>query len=422
MKILFYNHTGKVSGAEHLLLMILSQLDRDRFDPVVVCPREGTLQTMAEGLAVPVETVAGLEARFTWRVDRLTRYCKSFYQTVSQVRRKVVSLEPVLIHANSIRSGLVATAATLGLGTRVIWHLHDLLPRHPLSTAIRGFACFSLRSRMIAVSQAVAGNFRGAFFPLRKRASVILNAIDLNKFQPAPDVRAAKRRELELDNTEFVVGIIGQITPRKGPLQLLRAFARVLVDLPQAVLVIVGAPLFNRDHEYLDLLKRTALELGLGRSVRILGSRSDVAAVMQSFDLLVINSSVEPFGLVALEAMACNTPVLAAATGGLCEIVEHGKDGWLFPPGDEESLAAAIINLSRQPLLRTNLIEEGRKKVALNFGAERYMKELQDFYLQVGNAAIAATPNRNAMGRKHFTQRRKEAKAQRLKNTTQVVR
>jgi glycosyltransferase involved in cell wall biosynthesis len=103
---------------------------------------------------------------------------------------------------------------------------------------------------------------------------------------------------------------------------------------------------------------------------------------MQALDLLVINSSAEPFGLVALEAMACGTPVLATATGGLAEIIEHGKDGWLVPSGDEASLAAAIASLSRQPVLRATLVEEGKKTVASRFNAERYMTELQEFYLE----------------------------------------
>ena len=78
MKILFYNHTGQVSGAERVLLMILARLDQRRFDPVVICPEEGPLLSMATSLGVPVQSVPGLEARFTWRVDRLLRYLKSF--------------------------------------------------------------------------------------------------------------------------------------------------------------------------------------------------------------------------------------------------------------------------------------------------------------------------------------------------------
>ena len=119
MKILFYNHTGQVSGAERMLLMILSELGRDRFDSLVVCPEQGPLQEMAKELGVPLESIAGLDARFTWRVDNLVRYCKSFFGVIRQLRRSVVDIKPDLLHANSIRSGLVATVATVGLGTRL---------------------------------------------------------------------------------------------------------------------------------------------------------------------------------------------------------------------------------------------------------------------------------------------------------------
>src|SRR6185295_2484062 len=102
MKILFYNHTGKVSGAERLLLMILSRLDRSVIDPVVVCPSQDSLFRLVSDLGVEVQTVVGLEARFTLRADYLVRYLQSFYRVISQVRRTVIRIKPDLIHANSI--------------------------------------------------------------------------------------------------------------------------------------------------------------------------------------------------------------------------------------------------------------------------------------------------------------------------------
>lgn len=392
MKILFYNHTGKVSGAERMLLMILSRLDRGVFDPVVVCPEPDSLAGLVSDLGVPVETVAGLEARFTLRGDHLARYVKSFLQVIRQLRLTVMRVEPDLIHANSIRSGLVATAATIGLRSRVVWHLHDLLPRHPLSSMIRTFAALSGRTRMIAVSEAVASNFCGGLSSLRKRTRVILNAIDLNQFQANHKTKQEKRDELQLGAAETLIGIVGQITPRKGQLELLRAFAKVRTDVPRAMLLIVGAPLFNRDPEYLELLNKTAAELGIAGNVRMLGARNDVAAIMQGLDLLVVNSSAEPFGLVALEAMACGTAVLACATGGLREIIEHGRDGWLVPRCNEKALGAAIVSLSRQPLLRARLVREGRKKVASRFSSDRYLTELESFYQNVGNVEFAEQP------------------------------
>ena len=395
MKILFYNHTGQVSGAERVLLLILSRLDRDRFGSLVVCPEQGPLQEMASDLGVAVESVAGLDARFTLRLDTLVRYCKSFSGVIRQLRRRVIEFKPDLLHANSIRSGLVATAATIGLGTRVVWHLHDLLPPHPLSAAIRMFAALSKRTRMIAVSEAVARNFRGRFSRLlRDRVSVILNSIDLDKFQLDEAAKRAIRRELRFRETDLAIGIVGQITPRKGQLELLRAFGRTLTEVPDAVLLIVGAPLFNRDHEYLELLKRTTAELGIGNNVRLLGARSDIGTIMQALDLLVVNSSAEPFGLVILEAMACATPVLATAVDGIPEIIKHEENGWLIPPANETALAEAIAHLYRRPLLREGLGERGKQHVPAHFSVGRYMTDLQTFYRSGIDAKLRTVPNK----------------------------
>lgn len=389
MKILFYNHTGQVSGAEYLLLMILAGLDRDSFSAMVICPEQGPLLENVKGLSVPAEKVRGLDARFTLRPDFLLYYLRSFWHVIRDVRRAVVAIAPDLVHANSIRAGLVATAATVGLKTRVVWHVHDLLPRHPLSILIRACACLATRTRMIAVSQSVADNFTGAFFPLRRRVSVILNGIDLEKFQPNQTSRNAIREELRIEQADLVIGIVGQLTRRKGQLELVRAFARVVRELPRAVLVIVGSPLFNRDQEYADSIQQTATELGFDDRVRMTGPRSDVSAVMQAIDLLVVNSSVEPFGLVALEAMACGRPVLAAISGGIPELIEHRRNGWLIKQGDEDALTDAIVHLGRDPGLRGQFAAQGKRHVTSRFSADRYVAELHDFYCSMNNSILA---------------------------------
>jgi L-malate glycosyltransferase len=391
MKVLFYNHTGQVSGAERVLLMILARLNRHSFRSVVICPDEGPLSELAVELGVTVENIAPLQARFTWRLNQLFAYAKSFFGVMLLLRRRVCEIKPDILHANSIRAGLVATTATFGLKTRVVWHLHDLLPRHPLSTLIRVFAALSRRSSMIAVSEAVAKNFRGRLTPLlQERVKVILNAIDLETFAPGKTTRREIQKQIRIRESDLILGIVGQITPRKGQLELLRAFAEALIKIPNSVLLIVGAPLFNRDHEYLELLKRTISELGIGKNARILGARSDIPAVMQALDLLIVNSTAEPFGLVIPEAMACGTPVLATAIDGIPEIVEHGETGWLVRPGNEDELSEAIVYLARRSELRETLAKRGRAHVRERFSLRRYLTELENFYGSITPARLEA--------------------------------
>ena len=102
---------------------------------------------------------------------------------------------------------------------------------------------------------------------------------------------------------------------------------------------------------------------------------------MRALDLLVVNSRVEPFGLVALEAMACGTPVLATGVRRNAEMIGHGKTGWLVPPGDEQALATAIVDLWRRPVSARRPSLEGKKHVAAHFTAGSLPeKKLETFY------------------------------------------
>jgi glycosyltransferase involved in cell wall biosynthesis len=118
---------------------------------------------------------------------------------------------------------------------------------------------------------------------------------------------------------------------------------------------------------------------------------------MQSLDLLVVNSTSEPFGLVILEAMACGTPVLATAVDGIPEIVNHGVNGWLVPPCDRGTMAAAISHLSKVPEIRSQLAAQGKEHVTTNFSANRYMNEIENFYQTIGRTSHELDPKVRAV-------------------------
>jgi len=393
LKILFYNHTAQVSGAERVLLMILSRLNRDQFTPLVLCPA-GPMMERASALGVPCQNVERLSARFTWRLDHLFGYVRSFTRVIREVRSRAINLQPDIIHANSIRAGLVMTIATAGLDVPVIWHAHDILPRHPLSTAIRFFACASRRNSILAVSHVVADRFRGIlirWFKRRVPVRVIHNAVDLECFQPNAESRRETRRALGLTGGEQVVGIVGHLTPNKGQLELIEAFAAVLREASDAVLLVVGESLFNRGADYANSLVRAASAFALTDRVRFLGPRDDVPALMQGFDLLVVNSRTEGFPLAVLEGLASGTPVLATAVGGTPEMIRHKENGWLVPARDNHSLAEGILRLLRDPELRAALARGGLHDASAHYSAERYISDMQSFYRQVGNLRTTVT-------------------------------
>lgn len=384
--------------------MILAGLDR-RIDSIVLCPGEGRLISMLADLRVRSANINQLAARFTWRPDRLVRYFTSFLGVISMARATVVREAPDLIHANSIRAGLVMSAATVGLRIPIVWHAHDLLPRHPLSTAIRLFALASPRNRIIAVSQAVADRFRGRllhWFSRRVPITTIHNAVDTTRFQPNSEDRRELRRALGIQEGQLLVGTVGQLTPRKGQLEVIQAFSEMVREIPDAVLMIVGEPIFNRDEDYAASLVRATNLSSVPDQIRFLGPREDVPSLMRAFDLLVVNSHSEPFGLTVVEAMLSGTPVLAAAVDGIPEIIRHGESGWLIDGRDQSSLAEAMLTLLRNQSLRENLSRNGRREAIRSFSVARYMGDIQSFYRQHSVAALRAQPRERVASELNF--------------------
>jgi len=378
MRVVFYNHTGHVSGAERVLLLALSRLDKKHFEPIVICP-DGDLADKVRALDVPVRKIGELNARFTLRPDRIAGYLSSLIGTARRLRREIRHSQADVVHANSIRAGLAALFATVGTGLPVLWHVHDELKPHPITTAIRTIVLLSRRCRVIAVSHATATAFVGSLLKRLQSirpVEVIHNAVDvaaINASTSGTDLR----KELGLSEDTFLFGIVGQITPRKGQLDLVRTFARVAARMPSAKLLIVGKPIFNNDHEYEAQIIKTISSLGLKDRVSLTGQREDALNVIDQLDTLVINSSSEAFVMVAIEAMAVGTPVIATDVGGTNEMIRHRFNGWLVDPGDQKQLEEALITLYENDLQRRLFERRSKAIVDQRLGADRFISEFQ---------------------------------------------
>ena len=178
-------------------------------------------------------------------------------------------------------------------------------------------------------------------------------------------------------------GSVGQIAERKGQAGLLDAFADALSSIPNALLLIVGTPLFEHDRDYADRLKSRVHELGLDGKVRFLGQRKDIPALMHALDAFVLNSENEPLGLVLAEAMACGTPVIATRGGGVSEIVTDGQTGRLVDYGNREALARAMVELANNECLRSLFILNARRFVERHLSSTAYVRDVESFYREL---------------------------------------
>ncbi len=382
MRVLFYNHTTNISGAERVLLLALKRLDRKEIEPFVVCP-EGDLSRECTQLGVPVQVIRELNARFTLRPDKLAIYFLSLLKTVRELKNEIIRAQVDAIHANSIRAGIAALFATLGTGHIVFWHVHDELKPHPVSSAIRLLVRASRRCRVIAVSDATASSFIGITLrgsQVTNPVVVIHNAVELENVDQNSK-RQDLRKELGIERDSFLFGIVGQITPRKGQLELVKIFAKAAKGMPSAKLLIVGKPIFNDDNIYHAKVAEAINVSGLTDRVRFLGQRSDSVRIIRDLDALVINSSSEAFVMVAIEAMACGTPVIATDVGGTREMIQHRFNGWLIDHGDEGQLVDALITAYQDKESRQLFAERSRNIVEERLNAPRFIGEFQSALL-----------------------------------------
>lgn len=383
MRIAYVNHTGHVSGAERVLLDILRGIDRSQFDPYVICPVEGRLpdEIRAEGISCfPLPSV---NVRFAMRPDRLLRAILPFGRSIAALRRGILELQPDLVHANTIRSGIAATIATIGTGIPVLWHVHDILPKHVLSGVIRRLARASRRTQLVAVSHATAREFCGNL-DFGARVRTIHNGTDLRKF-PLKDASDGEfRKQLGIPADAFLVCAVGQICARKGLSELLEAFRQIEVLAPQLHLAIVGRAVFKHEETYRESLLAAAKASNCGDRIHFTGELRDVSPILRAADLLVLNSRQEPFGLVLIEAMSSGTPVLATRVGGIPEIVSDKENGWLIEPGDTAGLAARLFEILTNRAALERVAHIGRTITCPQFALGRFQRNLNRLYSEFG--------------------------------------
>jgi glycosyltransferase involved in cell wall biosynthesis len=291
-----------------------------------------------------------------------------------------------LIHANSIRAGLAAVlAARLG-APPVIVHLRDCLPSGRLANLIRRFLTAGAKC-LIANSDYTATNFAGG--NSRDNVVTVHNPVDLDVFSPGRHARDEARDRLGLERSAPVLGVIGQLAPWKGHDDAIRCFATLRARWPNACLLLVGNAVFTSratrfdNCAYGESLHRLARSLNLNGSVRFLGEREDLPAILRAVDLVLLPSWEEPFGRTVVEAMAMEVPVVATSVGGPAEVITDGVDGVLLPPRQPDAWASVVDDLLSRPSYRAELGQRARCAVVRRFGINDHARKILEIYREV---------------------------------------
>lgn len=210
-----------------------------------------------------------------------------------------------------------------------------------------------------------------------KKLSTIENGIDLSRFAPSPEARAAARVELGLPADAFVVGTVGRLVREKNQAALVRAMAPLLS--PSVRLVVVG------DGPERAAVERAVAALGADRAafVSLLGARDDTPRIYGALDLFALSSDSEGLPLVIVEAMASALPVVSTAVGGIPAVVVEGETGALVPAGDVNALSARLRDLAGSPTVGVRWGTEGRRRALAHYSAERMVNDYFAVYERI---------------------------------------
>lgn len=212
-----------------------------------------------------------------------------------------------------------------------------------------------------------------------RKLSAIDNGVDLRRFRPDAEARAASRAGLGIPEAAWVMGTVGRLVPEKN-YQLLIAAAAPLLG-PEVRLVIVG------DGPEAPALHGAAAQAGVERFVHFTGRRDDVPALLCAFDQFALSSRMEGLPLVILEAMATALPIVSTAVGGIPGAVADGETGLLAPPGDAAALRQRLQALRDDRPRAQALGRRGREVALARYSVDRMVDDYLTLYRRFGRAS-----------------------------------
>ena len=356
----FGHDEGRVHGGTTYFLNAVPAMVQSGLE-VTVCfmherhPRADLLE--AAGVPVHFLGCAKWDPRGLWMFEPIAR-----------------AFRPHVLHLHSFKSHFAGRRWARRTGTPAVVHVHDqhVLPV-PLRMLLRAQA--GTTDALVGITRSVTQFASRNYGVDTARCHTVLHGLYQEPFLNAsPESGAGVRAELGIDADAPVLGVIARLAQVKGQDQLLRAMPEILRRVPDAVLMVVG------DGPTASDLRALAARLDIDRHVVFTGQRSDTPALNQALDVSVMPSTWhEPFGLTALEAMLSGRPVVAFDSGGVRDLIEDGRTGYLVERFDLAGLAQRVIELLVDTDLRAVIGAAARAR-ATTFTLERHVSQMTKIF------------------------------------------
>lgn len=341
MNIMFTSDLSGMGGGETSLVNLSQCLSKNN-KVVVVCNTDGKLVRVLEE--------KGIKTFITNYRDK-----SNLLRTIGIIRKIIKDEKIDVIHSNDPLTSVLMNAVTLGMKCQNYWTCHGQW--YDFSFLKRTMIMLSNR-HIFCVSSKVQESLRHMGF---KNTSVSYLGIPLEIYSNAN--KSNIRQDFKISKDSFVIASIARFQPIKGQLKLVKAIDRMSREGYNIICLLIGGCIYNNQQEenYYAEIKNYISNNKLEKVVFLTGERDDIPGIMKTIDLLVVPSDNESFGMVAVEALASELPVITTPNDGVSEILDYSSN-FISRTNDDEGLYDSIKNYINNPELRFEAIDFCKKK------------------------------------------------------------
>lgn len=366
-----------VGGPAIHVILLTAGLDSEQYETLLVsgveAPEEGNMHALADGKGVKPFIIPSLGRELNPLYD-----LKTFWQLFRLIRKE----KPDIVHTHTAKAGTVGRLAAWLAGVPIIVHtfhghvLHGYFS--PLKSAFFQSVERFLAKRshtIIAVSESCRDDLLKYKISAPEHIITIPLGLELNRFSEQPDhVRTEVRQELGIPTGAFTVGMVARMVPIKRHEDFFRAIAKVLEHYPDTYFVNAG------DGELKPRLMELARELQITHRCLFPGFRDDQERLYQAFDATVLTSANEGLPVAVIESLSAGKAVVATRVGGVPELIEDDRTGYIVEPGKIDSIANGLIKAIADPEKTTEMGRLAQTETIRKYASQRLINDIEKLY------------------------------------------
>ena len=368
MKRIKVMHIAQAAGGvDRYLRMLLKYLDKEKFENIVVLSQD-----------FHGDDYVGVVSAFE-QIHMTRAISIHDFRTIYKVRKMIKKYCPDIVYAHSSKAGAIARIANIGLKNHCVYNSHGWAfnmkvspKKQKLYILIERMAAL-LCDKIICISDAEKKSALSKNICRKNKLQVIFNGVDIKAYESSMH-GPIHNTDLGISDDSIIVGMVGRLCEQKAPDVFVKAAKLIKQDIPSAHFVIVGnGPLETMIKEY-------ALQNELDDCLHITGWVENPMSYIELFDIAMLLSRWEGFGLVLPEYMMAGKPIVATNIDAIPNIIRDGENGLLVEPDSEMAAYKAVMRLHTDSKLRERLIDRSRKDVHKRFDVRRVAREHEELW------------------------------------------